>query len=94
MNQALEQFRQQVLQTPALADQFNTVSNSDEFASLAVQMGQQLGFSFTTEEVKAALAQQSASEAAELSDTQLEAVAGGKSNNPNCDFTNGQGWPC
>lgn len=77
MTQSLEKFKQQVLQDPTLADQFKTVTSPDAFANLAVQVGQQLGYSFTVEDVKAALAQQSSSGSPELSDTQLEAVAGG-----------------
>ena len=80
MTQSLEQFRQQVLQDPALAEQLKAVQSPDEFANLAVQLGQQLGYNFTAEEVKVALAQQSSSsESIELSDAQMEAVAGGDS---------------
>jgi hypothetical protein len=47
-----------------------------------VEVGQQNGYSFTVDEVKQALAAQSAaSEAEELTDEQLEAVAGGKGRN-------------
>lgn len=84
MTQSLEQFREQVLQDSTLSEQFKTVSNSDEFAALAVQLGQQLGYSFTAEDVKAAIAQHSPSASFELSDAQLETVAGGDTNTYVC----------
>uniref|UniRef100_B8HM24 Nif11 domain-containing protein n=1 Tax=Cyanothece sp. (strain PCC 7425 / ATCC 29141) TaxID=395961 RepID=B8HM24_CYAP4 len=77
MAKSLDQFRQQVLQDPALAEQFKAIQSPDEFANLAVQLGQQLGYNFTADEVIMAIAQQSSSESIELSDAQLEAVAGG-----------------
>lgn len=87
MTQSLDQFRQQILQDPALAEQFKAVQSPDEFAHLAVQLGQQLGYTFTVDEVKAAIAQQStSSESIELSDAQLEAVAGG-ADTPYCGPT-------
>lgn len=75
MTQSLEQFREQVLQNPDLAEQLKAVSSPDEFADLAVQLGQQMGYNFTAEEVKAAVAQHSTS--TELNDAQLESIAGG-----------------
>uniref|UniRef100_B8HM25 Nif11 domain-containing protein n=1 Tax=Cyanothece sp. (strain PCC 7425 / ATCC 29141) TaxID=395961 RepID=B8HM25_CYAP4 len=88
MTQALEQFRQQVLQNPALAEQFKAAQSPDEFANLAVQLGQQMGYNFTAEEVKAAIAQQSSSsEPIELSDVQLERVAGGDTWSDYCAHT-------
>uniref|UniRef100_B8HM22 Nif11 domain-containing protein n=1 Tax=Cyanothece sp. (strain PCC 7425 / ATCC 29141) TaxID=395961 RepID=B8HM22_CYAP4 len=88
MAESLEQFRQQVLQDPMLAEQFKAVQNPDEFATLAVQLGQQLGYNFTVEEVKAAIAQSSSSAAVELSDSLLEAIAGGSNYTDNCALTN------
>lgn len=94
MTQSLEQFRQRVLQDSNLSEQFKTVSNPDEFANLAVQLGQQLGYSFTADEVKKAIAQQSsAGETQELNDAQLEAIAGGSQYGATdgCDNTSGPG---
>ena len=78
MTQSLEQFRQQVLQDLALAEHFKAVQSSDEFINLVLQLGQQLGYSFTADEVKSALAQHSSSNSLELSESQLEAIAGGE----------------
>uniref|UniRef100_B8HM26 Nif11 domain-containing protein n=1 Tax=Cyanothece sp. (strain PCC 7425 / ATCC 29141) TaxID=395961 RepID=B8HM26_CYAP4 len=87
MSQSLEQFRQQVLQDPTLAEQFKAVQSPEEFANLAVRLGQEGGYNFTVEEVMAAIAQQSSShESIELSDAQLEAVAGGE-DTPYCGPT-------
>lgn len=86
MTKSLEKFRQQVLQDPILAEQFKAIQSPDEFANLAVQLGQQLGYSFTAEEVKAALTQDSSF--TQLSDAQLEAVAGGSNYTDNCAITN------
>ena len=88
MAQSLDQFRQQVLQDPALAEQFKAAQSPDEFANLAVQLGQQMGYNFTAEEVMAAIAQQFSSKPIELSDAQLEAVAGGGDTNYTCPSTN------
>jgi predicted ribosomally synthesized peptide with nif11-like leader len=77
--ESANQFYQQVLQEPALLQQFQSAPDRESLANLAVEVGQQKGYSFTAEEVEQALAAQSAaSEAGELSDRQLEAVAGGK----------------
>jgi predicted ribosomally synthesized peptide with nif11-like leader len=77
--ETVNQFYQQVMQEPALRQQFQAAPDRESLANLAVEVGQQNGYSFTTEEVKQALvAQSAASEIGELSDEQLEAVAGGK----------------
>lgn len=77
MSQSLEQFREQVLQNPPLAEQFKAVTSLDTFVDLAVQMGRQLGYNFTAEDVKTALAQNLSSSALELNDAQLASIAGG-----------------
>jgi predicted ribosomally synthesized peptide with nif11-like leader len=77
--ESVNQFYQEVMQEPALLEQFQSAPDQESLANMAVEMGQQNGYSFTIDEVKQALAAQSAaSEAGELSDEQLEAVAGGK----------------
>lgn len=83
MTQALEQFKQQVLQDPTLSEQFKAASSPDEFVNLAVQLGQQLGYSFTAEDIQTALSEQSAAgQTQELDDSQLEAIAGGSDLDP------------
>uniref|UniRef100_B8HQG9 Nif11 domain-containing protein n=1 Tax=Cyanothece sp. (strain PCC 7425 / ATCC 29141) TaxID=395961 RepID=B8HQG9_CYAP4 len=78
MSRSLEEFKQQVLQDSSLTEQFKGVSSPDEFVNLAVQLGQQLGYSFTADDVQAALAEQSSSISShELSDDRLATIAGG-----------------
>jgi len=72
----LEQFYQEVLKDQALQERFRTVAGSDSVAALAVELGQEKGYSFTAEEVQAYLDEMNASDQ-ELSDELLEAVAGG-----------------
>ncbi len=76
--ESANQFYQEVMQEPALLQQFQGAPNEERLADLAVKVGQQKGYSFTINEAKQALAAQNAvSETKELSDAQLEAVAGG-----------------
>jgi predicted ribosomally synthesized peptide with nif11-like leader len=77
--ESVNQFYQEVMQEPALLEQFQSAPDQESLVNMAVEVGQQNGYSFTVDQVKQALAAQSAaSEAGELSDEQLEAVAGGK----------------
>uniref|UniRef100_B8HQH0 Nif11 domain-containing protein n=1 Tax=Cyanothece sp. (strain PCC 7425 / ATCC 29141) TaxID=395961 RepID=B8HQH0_CYAP4 len=78
MSRSLEEFKQQVLQDSSLTEQFKDVSSPEEFVNLAVQLGQQLGYSFTADDVQASLAEQSSTSSVELNDAQLEAIAGGE----------------
>ncbi len=77
--ESVNQFYQEVMQEPALLEKFQAASDRESLANLAVEVGQQKGYSFTVDQVEQALAaQNAASETGELSDEQLEAVAGGK----------------
>ncbi len=83
--ETVNQFYQAILQDPALKQQFRTAAESEsdqELLQMAVEQGQKHGYSFTTEEVAQAIATaQLPAETegnVELSDHQLEAVAGGK----------------
>ena len=76
--ETVNQFYQEVMQEPALLEKFQSAPDQESLANLAVEVGQQKGYSFTVDEVEQALAaQNAASETGELSDEQLEAVAGG-----------------
>lgn len=76
---SVNQLYQEVMQEPALLQQFQSAPDRESLVNLAVEVGQQKGYSFTAEEVEQALAaQNAASETGELADEQLEAVAGGK----------------
>ena len=82
--ESVSQFYQTIVQDPALKQQFGIAAKSasdQEFLQMAVEQGQKYGYTFTTEEVAQAIAAaQIPSETdgnVELSDYQLEAVAGG-----------------
>ena len=78
--ESVNQLYQEVMQELALLEKFLAVRDRESLVNLAVEVGQQKGYSFTVAEVEQALAAQSAaSETGELSDEQLEAVAGGGS---------------
>jgi predicted ribosomally synthesized peptide with nif11-like leader len=53
--EALEQFRSQVLENPALQEKLLSVSDRESFCLRMIQLGAELGFNFTTEDVEAAL---------------------------------------
>ncbi|HAA33514.1 MAG TPA: Nif11-like leader peptide family natural product precursor [Cyanobacteria bacterium UBA8553] len=96
---SIEQFYQEVMQEPALLEQFQAAPDQESLVNIAVEVGQQKGYSFTTSEVEQALvAQNAVSEAGELSDEQLEAVAGGKGDREksvNINAASGSGdWNC
>ena len=69
---SLNQFQNEVMQDSALQEQFKTVgaSSGESLGELAVKLGAERGYSFTLEEIQAAADQ-------ELSDAELESVAGG-----------------
>uniref|UniRef100_B8HQH1 Nif11 domain-containing protein n=1 Tax=Cyanothece sp. (strain PCC 7425 / ATCC 29141) TaxID=395961 RepID=B8HQH1_CYAP4 len=92
MAQSLEQFRLKVLQDPSLSEQLKSVSSLDEFATLAVKLGQQLGYNFTIEEVRTAIEQYGSTDnVQELNDEQLEGIAGGLEFYPATDKKCGTG---
>ena len=78
----VNQFYQVVLQDSALQQQLQFAPDEESMVNLAVELGQQKGYDFTSEEViqAIALAQPPAQTTGmvELADEQLEAVAGGK----------------
>lgn len=78
---ALEQFYEKAIKDPALLNSLTTgAATTDEFIERAVSMGNAQGYAFTREEADAWIAvQAAANDSGELSDLQLEAVAGGKS---------------
>jgi len=75
--ESINQFYQEVMQEPALLEKFQSAPDQESLVNLAVEVGQQKGYSFTVDEVEQALAAQNAAQQEELSDEQLEAVAGG-----------------
>ncbi|RUT03923.1 hypothetical protein DSM106972_048370 [Dulcicalothrix desertica PCC 7102] len=77
----VNQFYQVVSQDPELQLQFQFATDEENLVNMAVELGQQHGYSFTKEEVIQAIAlAQPFTETTgmvELADEQLEAVAGG-----------------
>lgn len=84
--ESVNQFYQVVIQDPDLKQQFYTAAESksnQELLQMAVEQGQKHGYNFTTEEVAQVIAAAQSPKTdgnTELSDQQLEAVAGGKGN--------------
>ncbi|MBW4598387.1 MAG: Nif11-like leader peptide family natural product precursor [Calothrix sp. FI2-JRJ7] len=56
----LEQFFQEVLSNPALQMQIQAVTDLESLSQLAVKLGKEYGYYFTTEEVQAAAAVETA----------------------------------
>ena len=69
---SLNQFQNDVMQDSALQEQFKTTeaTSPESLGELAVKLGSERGYNFTLEEIQAAADQ-------ELSDAELESVAGG-----------------
>ncbi|NJR62449.1 MAG: Nif11-like leader peptide family natural product precursor [Cyanobacteria bacterium CRU_2_1] len=53
---ALEQFYQELLKDPMLQEQLKSAINPENLCDLAVELGKEKGYSFTKEEVFAAMA--------------------------------------
>jgi predicted ribosomally synthesized peptide with nif11-like leader len=75
----LEQFYNLVQNSQELQEQLGAVENEESFNEMAVRLGQENGYTFTAEDVKAFLTQKKEEANPELSEQELEAVAGGKS---------------
>jgi predicted ribosomally synthesized peptide with nif11-like leader len=95
MNQAnVEKFYHEFIQNnPKLQEQLGATESKENFIETAVQLGKENGYIFTAEEVDSFMNQKSHGVNAELSDLELEAVAGGKwydpftpPDNPNFTF--------
>ncbi len=78
----VNQFYQVASRDPDLQLQFQCAADEESLVKMAVEVGQQHGYSFTAEEVIQAIAlahpPTEATGIVELADEQLEAVAGGK----------------
>jgi len=75
----LEQFYNLVQNSQELQEQLGAVENEESFNEMAVRLGQENGYTFTAEDVKAFINQKKEEANPELSEQELEAVAGGKS---------------
>ncbi len=74
----LEEFYTFVQNNQQLQEQLGATEDRESFNELAVQLGQENGYTFTVKDVDTFINQKSQEENAELSDKELEAVAGGK----------------
>jgi predicted ribosomally synthesized peptide with nif11-like leader len=74
----LEQFYIMVQNSEELQQQLGAIQDSQIFNETAARLGQENGYSFTADEVDAFLNEKKEQTNAELSDRELEAVAGGK----------------
>ena len=74
----LEQFYNLVQNSQELQQQLGAVENEESFNEMAVQLGQENGYTFTPEDVKDFINLKSQEANPELSAQELEAVAGGK----------------
>ena len=74
----LEQSYTFVQTNQQLQEQLGAVEDRESFNELAVQLGQENGYTFSVEDVDTFLNQKSQEANAELSNEELEAVAGGK----------------
>jgi predicted ribosomally synthesized peptide with nif11-like leader len=75
----LEQFYNLVQNSQELQEQLGAVESEESFNEMAVRLGQENGYTFTAEDVKTFITQKKEEANAELSEQELEAVAGGKS---------------
>ena len=74
----LEQFYNLIQNSQELQQQLGAVENEESFNEMTVQLGQENGYTFTPEDVKAFINLKSQEANPELSAQELEAVAGGK----------------
>ncbi|WP_427158664.1 Nif11-like leader peptide family RiPP precursor [Aliinostoc sp. HNIBRCY26] len=77
-NQNLYQFYTLIQNSQELQAQLGAAESPETFAETAVRLGEENGYSFTTEDVNAFVSQQASRANADLSEADLEAVAGGK----------------
>ena len=74
--EAVEGFYKKVMKDPGLQEKFKAATTEDAFIKLAVDLGAKNGFSFTAEEARARMSEE-AKGGSQLSERQLESVAGG-----------------
>ncbi|WP_427158666.1 Nif11-like leader peptide family RiPP precursor [Aliinostoc sp. HNIBRCY26] len=77
-NQNLHRFYSLIQNSQELQAQLGAADTPETFAETAVRLGEENGYSFTTEDVNAFISQQASRPNAELSEADLETVAGGK----------------
>jgi predicted ribosomally synthesized peptide with nif11-like leader len=73
----LQQFLARVVKDSALQDQLKNVTDKGAFTEATVRLGRQSGYAFTAADVEAVLFQNKQNPLDQLSDKDLELVAGG-----------------
>lgn len=80
-NQVQQFFSEEVSKSPAVREQLKAATNLENFSEIVVEIGEEKGYSFTKEEVKTAMANDSSIVAGQASDEleelELESVSGG-----------------
>ena len=74
----LKQFFHFLLQDQSVQENLKEATDQESFVQMAVKLGKDKGYKFTIKELEAAISQAKAPICEELSDEQLELVAGGK----------------
>jgi predicted ribosomally synthesized peptide with nif11-like leader len=85
----LAKFIEQLQQDTSLQQRLAAVPDKEAQSRLAVELGAQLGYEFTTAEVEELRSQRTQEEKGELDDNELEAVAGGKAKLQDATTTSG-----
>ena len=74
----LEQLRQEVAQDSTLQERLNQAQDNESLIALVTEIGQEKGYSFTRQEVEEYINEMNSSDTQqEISEEQLEAIAGG-----------------
>lgn len=95
MSQAnVEQFYKLVQNNEQLQEQLKAAVNKESFIELAVKLGQENGYTFTGQDIEAFLNQKSQEGAEELSDLELESVAGGQAKGDDWRPFSNKDWGC
>lgn len=81
----LKQFFHFLLQDQSVQENLKEATDQESFVQMAVKLGKDKGYKFTIKELEAAISQAKSPIFEELSDEQLELVAGGKK-------AGGDGW--
>ena len=76
--QNIEQFYNLVQTSQQLQQQLGAAQNEQSFYEIAAKIGNENGYSFSANEAQTYMNEQSVQNSGELSDHELEAVAGGK----------------
>lgn len=74
----VQQFYEMIQNNEQMQQQLGAIEDRETFLNRVVQLGQENGSTFTSQEVEAFLKQKGQEQSSELSDRELESVAGGQ----------------